>query len=365
MRYRSVTVATLALGLILGSASAAEAGGDRPSTAPTLTVGQSYAGTTYVGGKSVTDIWKLPALMLSDAVTIAAANDSIPGSLSGYQYMCLAGNVDDFSWYANQCNLADKKSFTGAGTRMTLYATANAEAAFLQVRPGYEGAYHFTLEAIRHKVMANITVPSAIEPNLTIPLTAVYTNGAPVAGKLFTLTATWSSGGTWSTTATTDAAGNATFAVALPDTARGKTVSMTATAAETATDQAAATAAATAAVSAPPPPAPAPAPVVAPAPAPAPVVAPAPTQLQIRAWAYSRKGKLECDVDPNNAGEFTVQLQKLVRGTWVNSGPAKTTGIGAKATHRKWNPKKGYYRVQVSARPGYLAANSPTVRIKR
>lgn len=84
-------------------------------------------------------------------------------------------------------------------------------------------------------------------------------------------------------------------------------------------------------------------------------------QTAARAWRYKRAGRLEIDVDPNGHGEFTVHLQKLVKGVWVNHGPVSTT----KKTHRKYNPKRGTYRVVVDAKPGFLGVVTNQVTLKR
>ena len=80
-----------------------------------------------------------------------------------------------------------------------------------------------------------------------------------------------------------------------------------------------------------------------------------------RVWRYKKATRLEVDVDPNRGWEWRVQLQKLKKGAWVNSGKAKKTV----KTHRTFNPKRGTYRVTVLSKNGYSSALSNTVRIRK
>lgn len=93
---------------------------------------------------------------------------------------------------------------------------------------------------------------------------------------------------------------------------------------------------------------------------PPPPPAPAKT-LSVRLWSYKKASRLEVDVDPNVGLEWKVRLQKLKNGVWKNSGSAKTT----KSTHRKFNPKKGTYRVLVLGKEGYPTTASAAVYVRK
>ncbi len=80
-----------------------------------------------------------------------------------------------------------------------------------------------------------------------------------------------------------------------------------------------------------------------------------------RIWTYKKASRLELDVDPNRGWEWRVQLQKLKKGKWVKSGKAKTTI----KTHRKFNPKRGTYRVVVFGKNGHAQAASNAVYIRK
>jgi len=90
-----------------------------------------------------------------------------------------------------------------------------------------------------------------------------------------------------------------------------------------------------------------------------PVTTPTVKYPTTRIWTYSKGGKLEVDVDPNAGFEWKVRLQKLKNNVWVNASKKKST----KKTHRKFNPKKGTYRVVVYAKKGYSTTASASVVI--
>lgn len=96
----------------------------------------------------------------------------------------------------------------------------------------------------------------------------------------------------------------------------------------------------------------------APPPAPAPIPA---KVLTVRLWSYKKASRLEVDVDPNVGLEWRVRLQKLKNGVWKYSGGAKTT----KSTHRRFNPKKGTYRVVVFGKDGYPTTASAAVYVRK
>jgi hypothetical protein len=82
----------------------------------------------------------------------------------------------------------------------------------------------------------------------------------------------------------------------------------------------------------------------------------------VTAKAYRKKSRLDADVDPNLGIEYRVQLQKRAKnGQWVNASGVKPTT----KTHRKFNPKKGTYRVVVFGPDGAPANISNEVRLKR
>lgn len=337
----------------MSAAGPAQASGfDQPVTAPSIVIGQSYTGNNShcVSGEDgsycLADLWRLPPLLLGDVVTVAWKHEGTAGPRA-----CLTGNVDQYSWSANHCNIAGNVGGTNAGLRTKFVAKATASPAFLEFNYGFGffafdvGIYTFTVETVQNLVSVSIPAQTEIGRSGTISISPRRVNGAPVAGRVFTLTAKWDSGG-WSTTATTDVAGNATFQLGLPADAAGKQVTFKASAPETVTDQAAASADTMMRVGAG-------AAVVTP-----PAVAKYPV---LRVWSYKQASRLELDVDPNLGWEWKVRLQKLKSGNWVTASTIKLT----KKTHRKFNPKRGTYRVVVYAKNGYSTAASSSVYIRR
>ena len=104
---RSIKSAGLAAGSLLLLAlpqtpAQAASAGLKPSQAPFVTVGQHYFGnaTHAVNSwKGAVDLWRLPPLLISDTVSIAwnGADHYKPG-------LCLAQDIDDYSWDNNICN---------------------------------------------------------------------------------------------------------------------------------------------------------------------------------------------------------------------------------------------------------------------
>jgi hypothetical protein len=184
-----------------------------PSQAQTMAIG-----TTYFGNASGLDYWRIPSLLLNDRVQVAwASDDSARDSISE---ICLTGNVDDYNYEDEYCNLSDDvDDSTGRHKFVASKATSNA---FISLWSAFGGPYHLVVERIQHAIGVSITMKDSYTPKSKIKAIASLTNGAPMPqGSVFTLTAT-----VGSTTVTREDAvgknGRLKFALGLDRTARGQ-----------------------------------------------------------------------------------------------------------------------------------------------
>lgn len=296
MRRVVLFVAVLALTMAIGAGSAAafNGGGVEPSSAPLVNWGQHYEAslsnkkaeanynpTQCCYSSYQVAIYKLGPLNVHDQVVVNWHVPPAPGGSEGYPVsMVLVENVDNYSWGKTFGERRNTFSVSGSGTARSEITIANtssndylefysrADETNAQEFETFE--YDFTVEAPRHYIGLSLGSVSKVAANGFLHATATLASGGPVPdGYPVTLTGTWSSGGVFTTSATS-VAGQITFPLAMPETAFGKSVEFVATGAATAEYQAATSSKLYAEVTKPPapPPPPAPAPVKKPKPAP-------------------------------------------------------------------------------------------------
>lgn len=245
-------VAVFVLG-IASSAAAFEGGGRSPSQAPTIAVGQHYTGqlnnhrddANYGGYKQVA-FWRLPPVSTRDVVTIDW--HSVPFTKYPGNYplcMTLAQGIDDFNWGSvfeqrDGCDTSGPfYELSGSGTAHTeitvqesttnssyleFYVTAEeTEPADFETYP-----YDFTLGPILHYLDAALKPVERVSATGIIRATVNLATGQPAPDGLpFNLTVTWDNGGIATYSGVTSG-GVASFQLALPETAFGKSATFVA-----------------------------------------------------------------------------------------------------------------------------------------
>jgi hypothetical protein len=245
-------VAVFALGSS-SSASAFEGGGRSPSQAPTIAVGQHYTGQlnnhkddSNYGGYTEVAFWRLPPVSTRDVVPVDW--HSVPFTDYPGQYpLCLAfaQGIDDFSWGSvfekrGECdNEGPVYELSGSGTAHTEITVqeTNVNSSYLEfyvyagkTNPAdYETfPYDFTVGPILHYLDAALKPVERVSATGVIRATANLSNGQPAPDGLpFNLTVTWDDGGIATYTGVT-AGGVASFQLALPETAYGKSATFVA-----------------------------------------------------------------------------------------------------------------------------------------
>lgn len=197
-------------------------GAQTPSGAPTVSVGITYFGDTRIPDSSpMQDYYRLPPLMAGDVVTVATKT-----TLGQFDYVdvCLAGDVDDFSWVAAGCNLAADQRVGAAGSRLqfrALFATSSGYLRFFRRSAINRTSYQFTVEKIQHQLSLRISAGAETPVDGKIAVQTVLTNGRGVAdGHPLTL-AVVVDGRTY-TYRSTAKGGKAVFQLGLPSSAAGK-----------------------------------------------------------------------------------------------------------------------------------------------
>lgn len=350
LRLRLVAIAATSVVALGATAAAASASQSNPSTAPTAVVGTQYFGNTdhcSVGEpytKCHADLWKLPALLAGDRVTVAWS----PTNTSGPR-MCITGNVDDYSWVQNRCNRStwNGTSSTGlystlGGSRDVATVPAAASTAFLTFYDGDcfgacgdYGPYEFTVEKIQHRVLISLPAQTTVVRNGTIKATARTTNGKAIAGKTLKLTVNWGTGAV-TRSATTNSSGVAAFALGLGSSLSGKTAKFKVTSGSSTKYLAGVSTSFSAKLVDPP--------------VKATVTAPGGDYFRI-------------DVNPDKgAGYWSFTLQKRnSSGAWASLSTIYQTQ-GATET-RQINLSKGTYRAVVLAKYGYRATVTSSVTL--
>ncbi|HKZ14317.1 MAG TPA: hypothetical protein VJL81_10775 [Solirubrobacterales bacterium] len=272
-----VLAATMAIGV--GSASALSGGGKKPSEAPLLNWGQHYeaslgnnkAEANYVstccGNGSQVAIWHLGPLSVHDQVVVNWHELPFSHGTSFPVRMLFVENIEDFNWGSTFGRGESSYQVSGSGTARAEITVQNSSSNdYLEFFSGANETnsqdfetylYDFTVEAPRHYLSVSLGSVQKVAANGVLHATATLATGAPAPdGMIFTLTGTWSSGGTFTTTGAS-VAGQVTFPLALPETAYKHSVEFVATSAATPEWQAATSPKLTVEVTKPPTPVPA------------------------------------------------------------------------------------------------------------
>lgn len=259
-RGKRIAIALAALTLIaLASVPAAPAAdaGRKPSAAPTVSPGQHYSGQlddnvdhANYGTHYSVDLWRLPALISHDVVTVDwhVAPDS-----GGRFPVCLvlAENVDDFNWGSRFGEVGAGDFCTeegpvyrvaGSGTARTAITAQQASAnstyleffaeAYNESAPYATYPYDFTVGSIQHYISLTFLPVPSIATTTPLAATATLTTGAPVPdGTLFNLVASWETPVNEATHqriyTAPSSSGQIVFPLNLPASAGNKTVSFT------------------------------------------------------------------------------------------------------------------------------------------
>jgi hypothetical protein len=221
------------LGLVaIVSPAWAEGGGAQPSEAPPVAPGQTYFGNTQAHGIGPShrqwELWRLPPLVSDDRLTVAWA---WTGQSDYENTVCLALDVDDFSWGNDTCNGSSRLTPSATGSeRATITVPRGSANAFLEFSsccgPPLSGPYRFVVEAVQHALgISFVAMPSKLRANGVVRAAADLASGAPVPdGLRFTLSASWQRGSARTTALSTG--GTLAFQLRLPRSARGQVVSL-------------------------------------------------------------------------------------------------------------------------------------------
>lgn len=142
-----------------------------PPSAPTVTVGVPMFGNSGdpASPSPSQDYYRLPNLLAQDVVTVAA----LPQATLRF---CLAGNVDQYNWQQEGCNLAPYQFVGSAGKRMQFQAARATNNAYLRVYNN-RTAYQFTVEKVQHRLALTISAPAQIKRNGQVTVRTHLTNG--------------------------------------------------------------------------------------------------------------------------------------------------------------------------------------------
>ena len=214
----------------------AASAGLKPSEAPLVTVGQHYFGDTghpHNSGSGISvDFWRLPPVLTSDVITMAWHDSS-----TWSERLCLAQDVDDYSWDHQHCNGSSWYNTNGSGAaRTTIPVKSSTSAGYLEFwgQANFSEAYDFTIESIQHAIGVGLSPVARIKPTSTLTGSANLSNGSPVPdGLAFTLSASWVTPvnkALHSRSYTATSSGGAlAFPLNLPSSALGRHVSLTVT----------------------------------------------------------------------------------------------------------------------------------------
>jgi hypothetical protein len=240
------TVAIFVLG-ISSTAVAFEGGGESPSKAPTIAVGQHYTGAlnnheneaNYKGEAEVA-FWRLPPVSTRDVVTVDWHTPPFTHDTSEFPIcMTLVQGIDDFNWgsvfedrdYCETSGPVYEMSGSGsAHTQITVQETTTNSSYlefFAYARESnsqdYEThPYDFTVQPILHYLGLALHPVEKIAANGVVQAAATLANGQPAPdGLTFGLTVTWREGGVAAFTGTSSG-GVVNFQLNLPESAYGK-----------------------------------------------------------------------------------------------------------------------------------------------
>jgi hypothetical protein len=240
LRRRALTIGTtVSLAIVVtlaGPAPSGQASLSKPSNAQLATVGVQYFGNTdhCASGEPYVychaDLWRLPALLPGDNVTVAWRHTTNDGPK-----MCITGNVDDFDFEANRCNRSkdqyNNEAVYGSisGKRTVFTVPASASPAYLTFYDnncfgpcGNYGPYEFTVEKIQHRVLGAIPARNTIKRTATLTVRPGLTNGAKLVGAAFTLKIKVKGQKLRVRSARVTTAGTVSFKLALPKSAKKK-----------------------------------------------------------------------------------------------------------------------------------------------
>jgi hypothetical protein len=258
-----VGVCVFVVAISAGSALAFSGGGKKPSEAPSVAWGSHYeaslgnneAEANYVAPEccgnetSQVAIWHLGPLSVHDQVVVNW--HELPFShASGFPVrMFFVENAEDFNWGSTFGRDSSYYEVSGSGSARAEITVQNSSTSDYLEFYSHAGTteplsietylYDFSVEAPRHYLSVSLGSVQKVAANGVLHATATLATGAaPPDGLGFTLTGTWSNGGTFTTTAAS-VGGQITFPLALPETAYKQSVSFVATSAATAEWQAA------------------------------------------------------------------------------------------------------------------------------
>lgn len=205
-------------------------GTQTPPGAPTITVGvPTFGNTADPAASPYQDYYRLPNLLAQDIVTVAA----LPTLTTSF---CLAGNVDQFNWQQEGCNLASYNNVYSTGERLQLQASRASNLAYLRVYRSGSGAnpYQFTVEKIQHRLALTIQAPAQVRRNGQVTVRTHLTNGAGAANGHKLSLAVIVGGRSYNHVATVSG-GQAVFTLNLPASAEGKTATLKASSSSSST----------------------------------------------------------------------------------------------------------------------------------
>lgn len=219
-KRRTSAIALTAFSLVLVSAPAVLAGGSvKPSDAPPISLGQMYFGGSLLPSQPVApngELWRLPSLLPQDVVTVAGQSNNGTYNIE----VCLAGNIDDYSFNDSWCNNSERAYLTPQGRRVALVAAQNTPQSYLEFHP-INSPYQFTVESVQHAVGLGLTSVSSVKRKGVVRGTAHLTNGAPVPDGFDVALVIRKGSKKWVRVARTTA-GQLTFGLKLPKSAKGK-----------------------------------------------------------------------------------------------------------------------------------------------
>jgi hypothetical protein len=244
-----VLLCTLTAG---GSALAFEGGGRKPSEAPSITIGQHYAGalnnhrndSNFDGGEIA--LWHLPPVTTRDVIAVdwEEAHYSSQSRASEFPIcLVLVQGINDFNWGERFEKSVDsgfnyeqciQPSASGTAHTQFIVQEANSTSTYLEFHSfanesdpsKYETfPYSFTVEPVLHYLSVALRPVKQVSPTGIVQATANLASGlAAPDGLPFTLTVTWPKGGVASY-AGVSAGGVVNFQLALPETAFGRQAS--------------------------------------------------------------------------------------------------------------------------------------------
>jgi hypothetical protein len=240
----AVTAVMIVVLSATSAASAFEGGGRKPSEAPLITVGQHYSATlnnhqddsNYAGYREVA-IWHLPPVTTRDVIVVnwdAASYTGEPGRFP----ICLAfaQGINDFNWgevFEDTLDNYRCNQLSGSGSARTelVAQETNSNSSYLEFSSyaGYSEPsryetfpYSFTVEPILHYLAVAMRPVKRVAATGIVRATANLATGQPAPDGLpFNLAVTWPGGGVASYTAVSSG-GLASFQLALPETAYGR-----------------------------------------------------------------------------------------------------------------------------------------------